>query len=57
MSRSKTLLYSDIDLNRCREFDHVWTNSLWQVEARDRTDGHRLDYYGNFVPQIACVFR
>jgi 16S rRNA G966 N2-methylase RsmD len=45
--------YSDIDLNRWREYDHVWTDSLWLIDARDRTGGHQLDYHGNFVPQIA----
>lgn len=51
--RPKTPSYSDIDLNRWQEYDHVWTNSLWLIESRDRTGGHRLDYHGNFVPQIA----
>ncbi|MEE8391322.1 MAG: DNA methyltransferase, partial [Anaerolineae bacterium] len=51
--RPKTTPYSDIDLNRWREYDHVLTDSLWTIEARDRTGGHRLDYHGNFVPQIA----
>jgi DNA modification methylase len=49
----KNPLYSDIDLNRWREYDHVWTDSLWLIDARDRTGGHQLDYHGNFVPQIA----
>ena len=49
----KTTPYSDIDLNRWREYDHVLTDSLWVIEARDRTGGHRLDYHGNFIPQIA----
>jgi hypothetical protein len=49
----KTTPYSDIDLNRWREYDHVWTDSLWQIDARDCTGGHQLDYHGNFVPQIA----
>jgi hypothetical protein len=53
MSNPKTPPYSDIDLNRWREYDHVWTDSLWLIEARDRTGGHKLDYHGNFVPQIA----
>ncbi|MDY7078525.1 MAG: DNA methyltransferase [Chloroflexota bacterium] len=53
MSDSKTLPYSDIDLNRWREYGHVLTDSLWLIEARDRTGGHRLDYHGNFIPQIA----
>jgi hypothetical protein len=53
MSKPKTTSYSDIDLNRWREYDHVWTDSLWDIESRDRTGGHQLDYHGNFVPQIA----
>ncbi len=53
MSTSKTLPYSDIDLSRWREYDHVWTDSLWLIGSRDRTGGHKLDYHGNFIPQIA----
>ncbi len=53
MSPSKALPYSDIDLSRWREYDHVLTDSLWIIEGRDRTGGHRLDYHGNFIPQIA----
>ena len=53
MSPSKRLPYSDIDLNRWREYDHIWTDSLWEIDARDRSGGHQLDYHGNFVPQIA----
>jgi hypothetical protein len=53
MSRPKTPRYSDIDLSHWRKYDHVWTDSLWLIEARDRTGGHQLDYHGNFVPQIA----
>jgi 16S rRNA G966 N2-methylase RsmD len=51
--RPKRPPYSDIDLNRWREYDHVWTDSLWMIDARDRTGGHQLDYHGNFVPQLA----
>jgi len=53
MSRSQTPPYSDLDLSRWREYDQVWTDSLWWIEARDRTGGHQLDYHGNFIPQIA----
>jgi len=53
MSRPQTPPYSDINLTQWREYDHVWTDSLWLIGARDRTGGHRLDYHGNFVPQIA----
>ncbi len=45
--------YSDVDLNRWREYKHVWTDSLWLIDARDASGGHQLDYHGNFVPQIA----
>lgn len=51
--KRKALPYSDIDLSRWRDYDHVWTDSLWLIESRDRTGGHQLDYHGNFVPQIA----
>lgn len=50
---AKTPPYSDVDLNRWRDYDHVWTDSLWLIDARDSTGGHQLDYHGNFVPQIA----
>ena len=53
MSQPKAPGYSDIDMSRWREYDHVWTDSLWHIQARDRTGGHQLDYHGNFVPQIA----
>jgi len=53
MKKPKTPPYSDIDLNRWREYEHVWTDSLWLIDSRDRTGGHQLDYHGNFVPQIA----
>jgi hypothetical protein len=51
--KPKNPYYSDIDLSRWREYDHIWTDSLWQIDSRDRSGGHQLDYHGNFVPQIA----
>jgi hypothetical protein len=50
---AKTPPYSDVDLNRWRDYDHVWTDSLWVIPSRDSSGGHQLDYHGNFVPQIA----
>lgn len=50
---SKPAPYSDIDLNRWREYEHVLTDSLWLFPNRSRGDGHQLDYHGNFIPQIA----
>lgn len=53
MTRPRRLQYSDIDPARWREYEHIWTDSLWLIESRDRSGGHQLDYHGNFVPQIA----
>jgi DNA modification methylase len=49
----KTKPWSDIDLNRWRDCDHVLTDSLWLFPSRASGDGHKLDYHGNFIPQIA----
>lgn len=45
--------FSEIDLERWREYDDILTDSLWLIDSRDKTGGHQLDYHGNFVPQIA----
>ena len=45
--------FSDIDLERWREYDDIYTDSLWTFSSRDRSGGHQLDYHGNFIPQIA----
>ncbi len=47
------LPYSDIDISRWKDYDSIWTDSLWNIPSRGRGRGHRLDYHGNFVPQIA----
>jgi hypothetical protein len=53
-SRSeRTLPYSDIDLSRWQDYADVSTDSLWIIPSRSREGGHKLDYWGNFVPQIA----
>lgn len=52
-TRPQRLPYSDLDMSRWKDYDTIWTDSLWIVQARERGRGHRLDYYGNFVPQIA----
>jgi hypothetical protein len=45
--------FSDIDLDRWREYDDVLTDSLWLFDSRDKSGGHQLDYHGNYIPQIA----
>jgi DNA modification methylase len=49
----KTPPFSDIELERWRDYDEVLTDSLWLFDSRDKTGGHQLDYHGNFIPQIA----
>ena len=50
---AKTKPWSDIDLDHWRDYDGVLTDSLWLFPNRASGDGHRLDYHGNFIPQIA----
>ena len=45
--------YNDLDLTRWREYEELWTDSLWNIPSRARGNGHALEYHGNFVPQIA----
>ena len=45
--------WSDIDLNRWRDYNEVLTDSLWHFPTRASGDGHQLDYHGNYIPQIA----
>lgn len=50
--------YSDIDLARWKEYDDIITDSLWIIGSRASNNGHKLDYHGNFIPQIPNqVFR
>lgn len=48
----KTPSFSDINLCRWQEYDDLWTDSLWNIERRDRRGQHSGHYWGNFVPQI-----
>jgi len=45
--------WSDIDLNRWKEYEEIETDSLWHYDSRASGDGHKLDYHGNYIPQIA----
>lgn len=51
--RRKTTSYSDIDLTNWKEYEHIETGSLWIIPSRAKGAGHKLDYYGGYVPQIA----
>ena len=49
----KTTKYSDINLNKWKEYAHIITNSLWLFPSRLKEHGHSNDYHGNYIPQIA----
>ncbi len=51
--RRKKGPWSDIDMNRWKEYEDILTDSLWLFDSRVRGDGHGLDYHGNYIPQIA----
>ena len=49
----KTKDYNDIDLNNWKDYNHIETGTLWTFNSRAKTNGHKFDYHGNFIPQIA----
>ena len=52
-SSPKQKPWSDIDLNHWRDYEEIFTDSLWSFPNRASGDGHKLDYHGNYIPQIA----
>src|SRR5581483_9986947 len=38
---------------RWKDYHDIYTDSLWIISSRNRSNGHKLDYHGNFIPQIA----
>ena len=55
VEKSKVLTkpYNDIDLNRWKEYSHIKTDTLWEFPTRLKENGHKYDYHGNYIPQIA----
>lgn len=43
---------SDLPLAQWREYDDIFTDSLWIMGNRDKSGEHSGSYHGNFVPQI-----
>ena len=43
---------NDLDLSRWKDYPEILTDSLWNLEKRDRSGGHDASYWGNFIPQI-----
>jgi len=49
----KTTAYSDINLKKWKEYDHIKTDTLWEFPARLKEGGHTNEYHGNYIPQLA----
>ena len=49
----KTTKYSDINLNKWKEYPHIKTDTLWEFPTRLKEGGHSNEYHGNYIPQIA----
>ena len=48
----RTGAINDINLNRWKEYEDIYTDSLWLVSRRDGSGAHMAGYWGNFIPQI-----
>ena len=44
--------YNDLDMKKWKEYEDVYTDSLWIINRRDNSGAHNGKYHGNFVPQI-----
>lgn len=43
---------NDLNLNNWKEYQDIFTDSLWIIGERDKSGMHSGDYHGNFIPQI-----
>jgi len=48
----RTGAINEINLNRWKEYEDIYTDSLWLVNRRDGSGSHNAGYWGNFIPQI-----
>lgn len=44
--------YNDINMKKWKEYDDIYTDSLWVIDKRDNSGVHSAKYHGNFIPQI-----
>jgi len=44
--------YNDIDMSLWKQYDDIYTDTLWLIDKRDNSGAHSGAYHGNFVPQI-----
>ena len=56
LTEIKTSKINDLNLNRWKEYDDIFTDSLWILDKRDNSGAHNAGYWGNFIPQIPHQF-
>lgn len=56
LTEIKTSKINDLNLNRWKEYDDIFTDSLWILDKRDNSGAHNAGYWGNFIPQIPNQF-
>lgn len=44
--------YNDLDMKNWKQYEDIYTDSLWIIDKRDNSGAHKGDYHGNFIPQI-----
>lgn len=44
--------YNDLDMSEWKQYDDIYTDTLWLIDKRDNSGAHSGSYHGNFVPQI-----
>jgi hypothetical protein len=52
ITEARTGPINDINLRRWKEYEDIYTDSLWIIERRDGSGAHTAGYWGNFIPQI-----
>lgn len=52
-SAIKTTAYSDINLKKWRDYNHIKTDTFWEFPTRLKEGGHSNEYHGNYIPQLA----
>lgn len=43
---------NDLNLNRWKEYEDIYVDSLWIIDRRENSGVHTAGYWGNFIPQI-----
>lgn len=43
---------NNIDMKKWKDYDDIYSDSLWIIDKREKSSTHKGDYHGNFVPQI-----